>query len=111
MSRKIIVIIGLTITVLFLCGCTDSVNRETGTWIKIGKVTKIDYNRAFGGTFTDWRDDIFFEDGTILFSQDKDLSSIRLNETGRFVFEKNYFTYDSHRYRFDNFVSVSYDEI
>ena len=90
-----------------LSGCTTP-NRETGTWIKEGIVTKIEYDVIFGGTFTDWRDDIYFDDGTILSSQARDLSSIRLNEAGRYYFDKNYFEYDGYYYKFDNFIRVEY---
>ena len=107
MKRKLIVIIGLTITVLILTGCITP-KRETGTLIKEGKVTAIQHDVIFGGTFTDWRDDIYFDDGTVLSSQGKDLSLIVINQTGRFYFEKNYFEYDDAWYKFDNFIRVEY---
>ena len=106
MNSKLIVIMGLIITILLLTGCTN--NRETGIRMIEGKVVKIDYDDIFGGTFTDWRDIIYFDDGTIVWSQERDLSTIELNRTGRFYFDKNYFEYDDSWYKFDNFVRVKY---
>jgi len=107
--NKELLIIGLLISTLLLVGCTTP-NRETGIRIKEGKVVKIEYNVPFGGTFSDWRDDILFDDGTWLFSQERDLSSIELNRTGRFYFDKNYFEYDGRDYKFDNFIRVVYSD-
>ena len=106
MQRKLIVILGLTFTVLLLAGCIHT--NETGILVKEGKVTKVRYDVIFGGTFTDWRDEMYFDDGTMLMIQNSDLSNIRLNTTGRFVFEKNYFDYDGHRYKFHKLLSVTY---
>ena len=93
-GKKKLIIIGLVFTVLFMCisGCTGKNNQM----VKEGKVMKIEYDNAFGGTFTDWYDALYFEDGSIVWVQEReqDLSSIRLNTTGKFYFEKNYFTYN-----------------
>ena len=106
MKRIIIIILFLTLSLL--SGCTES--NETGTWVKTGKVIKIEYDDVFGGTFTDWRDVIYFADGTVLWSQKRDLSSIILNRTGRFYFDKNYFKYEGVQYKFDNFKYVEWYE-
>jgi len=71
-------------------------------------VVKINSDVVFGGTFTDWRDDIYFSDGTMVSSQGRDLSSIQLNRTGKFYFDMNYFEYDDCWYEFDNFIRVEY---
>jgi len=105
--KKEIIVIGLFITVLFLTGCNSN-EHETGTRTIEGTVVRIEYDNAFGGTFTDWRDIIYFDDGTIVWSQDRDLSTIELNRTGRFYFDKNYFEYDDYWYKFDNFKRVEY---
>lgn len=99
----------IPLTILLLSGCTDMAQRETGTWMKEGKVIKIEYNQPFGGTFSDYYDYIIFEDGTHICSQRHSLSSIVLNKTGRFFFEKNDFTYNGVRYEFDNFIRVEYE--
>ena len=103
-----VIIIIMLLSVGLVSGCTELSGRETGTWVKIGRVVKINDDVVFGHTFTDWRDDIYFDDGTILESQGADVSSIQLNKLGRFFFEKNYFTYDGSRYKFDNFMRVEY---
>jgi len=99
----------LVVSILCLSGCTTP-NRETGVRVKDGIVTEIVYDDIFGGTFTDWRDIIYFDDGDVFFSQGRDLSSIELNRTGRFYFDKNYFEYDDCWYKFDNFVRVEYEK-
>jgi hypothetical protein len=110
MKRNLIVIIGLTITVLFFCGCVET--NERGSYIKTGAVTHIRYDVVFGGTFTDYRDELYFNDGTMLMVKyDSDLSSIQLNRTGVFYFEKNYFNYDGREYRFHKLNKVIYDDI
>lgn len=109
MKTKLIVIIGLVIMIMFLCGCNHS-QRETGELTKYGKVMKIKEDVIFGGTFTDWRDELYFNDGTILWIENScDLSSIELNRSGTFFFEKNYFTYDGVDYEFHEFRYVRWD--
>jgi hypothetical protein len=105
--KKILLITGLILSVLLLSGCQT---RDHSIWCKHGTVVKINEGVIFGGTFTDWRDDIYFSDGTVLWSQEKSLFGIELNRSGRFFFEKNYFTYDGCEYKFDNFVRVEYDD-
>lgn len=105
MPRNLIVILGLTITVLLLSGCAE---RDTGILEKRGQVIKIEYDVVFGGTFTDWRDDIYFDDGTILWVQGGDLSIIEYNKTGIYRFRKNYFEYDGTDYEFHKFIGVDY---
>ncbi len=90
-----------------LSGCVTPY-RESGTRIKIGKVVHIDYNNVFGGTFTDYMDVIYFDDGDILQSQNRNLSNIELNRSGIFYFDKNYFEYEGVWYTFDNFNKVEY---
>ena len=106
MSGKIIVILGLTITVLFLCGCTNQ--NERGTLIKEGTVTEIEYDIVFGGTFTDWRDELHFKDGVTLWIQDSDLSNVPIGEYARYIFEKNYFEYDGIEYKFYKLIRIEY---
>ena len=104
--KGILLITGIILSVMLLSGCQT---RDRDIWCKQGTVVKIDENVIFGGTFTDWRDDIYFSDGTVLSSQRCNLFGIELNRSGRFYFEKNYFTYNGCEYRFDNFVRVEYD--
>jgi len=104
----VLVVLSVIVVVVFSGGLPK---RETGERIKEGIVVRIDYDVIFGGSFTDWRDDIFFKDGTILSSQGRDLSSIRLNESGKFYFDKNYFEYNECWYEFDNFRYVIYPDV
>lgn len=106
MKTKLIVI-GIIFAVVFLCGCQTN---ETGEFVKYGSVRKIDFHDVFGGTFTDYQDIIYFNDGTILYSQDRSLEQIVLNRNGTFYFDKNYFEYDDVSYKFDNFRKVIYDD-
>ena len=110
-----IIIIGVTLFVAWLTymiATSDfSSDRETGIWMKEGAVVKIEYDVPFGGTFSDWRDDIYFADGTMISSQERALSSIELNRNGTFYFDKNYFEYDGREYKFDNFKYVIYDDV
>lgn len=103
--KKILFFISIILIILLFSGCQE---RETGRWVKEGKVIKINYDVIFGGTFTDWRDDIFFDDGTVLSSQARSLSGIELNRSGLFYFDKNYFEYEGAYYKFDNFIRVEY---
>ena len=99
----------VTLFVLF-SGCTDP-DRETGELIKEGRVTKIDYDVIFGACFTDWRNEIYFDDGTVLWTDsDDDLSCIKYNMSGVFHFEKNYFKYEQAWYKFNDFQYVEYLE-
>lgn len=106
--KKIIGILGIILIFSLVSGCTTN---ERGTWKKHGTVIKINEDVIFGGTFTDWRDDIYFDDGTILWSQENSLFGIQLNRSGWFYFEKNYFTYEDFQYKFDNFLRVEYDDV
>ena len=86
-----------------------TVGREKGELVKMGTVTKIEYDVIFGGTFTDWRHDMFFEDGTILWVETRnDLSRVKIGISARYVFEKNYFTYDGIKYEFHDLKAVQY---
>lgn len=105
--KKILLMVGLIFSFLLLSGCQT---RDNSIWCKHGTVIKINEHIIFGGTFTDWRDDIYFNDGTVLSNQEGSLYSIQLNRTGWFYFEKNYFTYEGVQYKFDNFVRVVYDD-
>lgn len=107
MKRKLIVIIGLIITVLFLSGCLN--NDDTVKYTKIGKVKYIEYDVAFGGTFTDWRNEIVFYDGTCLFTKyDDDLRWIEYNRTGKFYFDKTSREYDGWTYTWYDFQGVEW---
>jgi len=108
---KKVFIIGLAISVLFLSGCIDSANRDTGILEKKGTVIRIEYDVIFGGTFTDYRDDLYFDDGTMLMVQGGDLSQIELNRTGLYRFRKNHFDYEGARYKFHKLIGVEYLDI
>ena len=95
----------LTITLFLLCGCAE---RDIGILEKRGEVIRIDYDVIFGGTFTDYRDDVFFADGTMLMVQGGDLSVIEFNRTGIYRFKKYYFEYDGVDYKFHKFIGVEY---
>jgi len=103
---KKILLVGLIITILFLSGCVGQNNKM----IKEGKVIKVDYDNSFGGTFTDWYDALYFDDGSIVWVQEReqDLSSIRINITGKFYFEKNYFTYNNVKYKLHKYEGAIY---
>ena len=76
---------------------------------KDGSVTEIEYDIVFGGTFTDWRNELHFDDDTWLWiDKDSDLSIVRLNVSGAYHFKTNFFTYDGRRYEFYNLVDVRY---
>jgi len=104
---KGIIAVGLIITIMMLSGCAE---RDTGILEKKGEVVKIEYDVIFGGTFTDYRDDLYFNDGTMLMVQGGDLSQIELNRTGLYRFRKNYFDYEGSRYEFHKLLSVEYYE-
>jgi len=108
MTRNLIVIIGLIISILLLSGCIEIPYRDNGIFEKMGAVKKIKYNVIFGGTFTDWRDELYFEDGDCLWIQGGDLSQIELNKTGVYRFRKNYFDYEGYRYKFHKLLGVEY---
>lgn len=101
-----ILVIGVVILLTgLLSGCAE---RDIGILEKRGTVTKIEYDVIFGGTFTDWRDDIYFDDGTMLMVQGGDLSIIEFNRTGIYRFRKNYFEYDGVDWEFHKFIGVEY---
>lgn len=102
---KIIIAVGLIITILLLCGCAE---RDTGILEKKGEVIRIEYDDYFGGTFTDVRDNIYFADGTCLWIQGGDLSIIELNRTGIYRFRKNYFEYEGVDWEFHKLLGVEY---
>ena len=105
--KKIIILIGLIISVLLLSGCMS--DKYVNSYYKEGIVIEIEYNIIFGGTFTDWRDELHFEDGTTLWIKDSDLSVVRLNESGMYHFKTNSFDYDGREYKFYKLVDVRYD--
>lgn len=106
-NKKVWLSIILLLVATLLSGCVH--HNETGILIKEGIVIDLEYDIIFGGTFTDWRDEITFEDGTCLWVKyDSDLSSIELNKFGRYYFEKNYFEYDGCMYEFHKFIRVEY---
>ena len=79
MLENIIIILAI-ISILLLSGCINSANRDTGILEKTGKVVKINYDVIFGGTFIDWRDDVYFDDGTMMMVKGGDLSIIEFNK-------------------------------
>lgn len=102
-----VIVIGLSILLIgILSGCADE--RDSGILEKRGNVIKIEYDVIFGGTFTDYRDELYFDDGTMLMIQGGDLSTIELNRTGIYRFRKNYFEYDGTDYKFHKFIGVEY---
>jgi len=83
--------------------------REGGTLIIDGAVTEIEHDIIFGGTFTDWRNELHFDDGTKLWiDRECDLSGVKIGILGRYTFEKNYFKYDSAWYNFHILKGVQY---
>ena len=83
--------------------------REGDTLIVDGAVTEIEHDIVFGGTFTDWRNELHFDDGTELWiDHDCDLSGVKIGIPGRYTFEKNYFKYDGAWYRFHILKGVQY---
>ena len=105
---KKIIAIGLIISILLLSGCVESGNRDRGILEKKGSVYKIEYDVIFGGTFTDYRDDLYFDDGTMFMVQGGDLSIIEFNRTGIYRFRKNYFDYEGVNYKFHKLIGVEY---
>lgn len=103
--KKLIVIVGLIILISILSGCAE---RDSGILEKKGIVYKIEYDVIFGGTFTDYRDDVYFDDGTMLMVQGGDLSIIEFNRTGIYRFRKNYFNYEGTDYKFHKLIGVEY---
>jgi len=90
-------------------GCIQG--NDIHDYYKEGIVVDIDEDVIFGGTFTDWRHDIKFADGTKLWLEhETDLSKIRLNEYGRYHFKTNFFTYDDCKYEFYNLIDVRYND-
>jgi len=113
-SEFFVLIMGLLIVCIIftvmLSGCIGN-ERETGELVKEGRVVDIRYDVVFGACFTDWRNEICFDDGTILWTDsDDNLSCIKYNLTGIFYFEKNYFKYEQAWYRFHDFLYVEYLE-
>jgi len=100
----------LLIPLFLLSGC---VGNDVHDYYKEGMIIEIDRDVIFGGTFTDWRHDVYFDDGMKLWlDHDTDLSMIQLNKTGMYHFETNFFDYDGTRYEFYNLIDVRYyDEI
>jgi len=83
--------------------------RESGTLIVDGAVIEIERDIIFGGTFTDWRNELHFEEGTKLWmDRDCDLSGVKIGIPGRYTFEKNYFMYDGAWYHFHELKGVQY---
>jgi len=103
-----VIAIILLLVISFAC---DYPERETGELIKVGKVVDIKYDVIFGACFTDWRNEIYFDDGTVLWTDSQDdLGCIVYNLTGEFHFEKNYFVYEDAWYKFNDFLYVEYIE-
>jgi len=101
----------ITIFILFALISTQVVfpERESGKLIVDGAVTEIEHDIIFGGTFTDWRNELHFEDGTELWiDRDCDLSGVKIGIPGRYTFEKNYFKYDGAWYNFHILKGVQY---
>lgn len=99
----------LIIPLLLFSGCISG--NDVHDYYKEGIVIEIEYDVIFGGTFTDWRNEIIFRDGTRLWiDKDSDLSSVRLNESGRYHFKTNFFDYDGIKYEFYNLVDVRYND-
>jgi len=101
-----IILIVLIFSILLLSGCMS--DRYVNSYYKDGIVTEVEYDIIFGGTFTDWRDELHFEDGTTLWIQDSDLSKVRLNESGIYHFKTNFFDYDGREYKFYKLVGIRY---
>jgi len=106
MNKKIILFCMLLLSVGLLSGCTS--DKYVNSYYKDGIVTEVEYDIIFGGTFTDWRDELHFGDGTRLWIKDSDLSIVRLNESGMYHFKTNFFTYDGREYKFYKLIDVRY---
>lgn len=97
----------LIIPLFILSGCISG--NDVHDYYKEGVVTNIEYDIVFGGTFTDWRNELIFDDGTKLWiDRDSDLSMVRLNELGMYHFKTNFFDYDGCKYEFYNLIDVRY---
>ena len=97
----------IIILLILLSGCIGG--NDVHDYYKEGVVIEIEYDIIFGGTFTDWRNEITFEDGINLWiDKDSDLSDVRLNESGMYHFKTNFFDYDGSRYEFYDLIDVRY---
>lgn len=100
----------LFVIVLFFAmfsGCISG--NDVHDYYKDGVVTEIEYDIIFGGTFTDWRNELHFDDGAKLWiDKDSDLSQVRLNESGMYHFKTNFFEYNGCKYEFYNLIDVRY---
>ena len=105
--KEILVIVISILCVGSLSGCIGG--NDVHDYYKDGVVVEIEHDIIFGGTFTDWRNDMHFEDGTKLWIEhDSDLSSVRLNKSGMYHFKTNFFTYDGCKYEFYDLIDVRY---
>ena len=110
----VILMVAITVaiasTVYYYVATIDEIHTK-GILIKEGRVVHIEYDVIFGGCFTDWRHEIYFDDGSILWTDsDDNLTCIQYNLTGIYKFEKNYFYYEECFYKFHDFIEVEYLE-
>ena len=108
-SKLDIIFITVVILTLMTMGFVFYNSSEPDLLVKYGSVRRIEYDVVFGGSFTDWRDELYFKDGTVLWCQDSDLTGIVRNVNATFYFEKDYFTYDNYDYKFHRLVNIVYD--
>jgi len=95
------IIIGLVFTTLLLSGCLNQ--NDKGELIKIGRVTNIRYDFMYNTNY------VYFDDGTVVLTyNDDNLTSIRFNVTGRFVFQKIYYEHKDVLYLYHDFKHVEY---
>ena len=107
-----------TIIFIFISGLAIAIlvstfvhGNDVHDYYKTGIVTEIENDISFGFSFTDWRNDLIFADGTRLWIEhDCDLSKVRFNETGIYHFKTNFFEYDGSKYEFYNLIDVFYLE-
>lgn len=96
------------IPLMFLSGC---VSNDIHDYYKDGVVIGIDEDVMFGASFTDWRHDVCFDDGTVLWlERESDISKIRLDEFGEYHFVTNFFEYEGTNYEFYRLIDVEYYE-
>ena len=110
LKKLIPIYIIMIIVALFLVfGLPNLLGNDVHDYYKKGTIIEIDRDVVFGGTFTDWRHDLHFNDGTVLWlDHDSDLSLIRSNVSGMYHFKTNFFTYDGSRYEFYKLIDVRY---
>jgi len=108
MSEKILTI-GIVILITgLLSGC---INKDaTMPVTEIGIVYKIEEDRIVGGTYTDWMDFIYFENGNIYAIYRGSLDLIELNRTGIFTFEKRFYVNGDYTDKYYKLIEVKYKE-